>query len=113
MAEDRRADRPDDKANSVDREGLQGADHRISGREVQFAEGERRDQTVEQEIVRFNDGPDRAGDDGAAQLCAVLDLGKGTQSNFGCRHGISSLKRWYWFFALALSRRPTHLRIPA
>ena len=88
MPEQRGADRTRDKADGVDAEGLQGSDQRIGGRKKQFREDERGDLDVKQEIVSLDDRADGAGDDRAAQLPAVLGLGKRTGRDPGCCHRI-------------------------
>src|SRR5262249_11563946 len=90
MAEDRRADRAAEEADGVYAESLQRADQRIGGREVQFSEGQRCDQTVKQEIVRLDHSPDGARDDCAAQLRAVLSVRQTCVDEFGCTHHRSS-----------------------
>src|SRR5580700_335510 len=75
MAEDRGADRTRDKPDGVDREGLQHADQGIGFWEEQLAENQPRNDAVEQEIVPFDRGAHRAGDDRTAQLPPVLGLG--------------------------------------
>ncbi len=88
MPEQRGADRTRDKADGVDAEGLQGSDQRIGGRKKQMREDERGDLDVKQEIVSLDDRADGAGDDRAAQLPAVLGLGKRTRRDPGCCHRI-------------------------
>ena len=99
MAEKRRSDRARDKADRVNAKGLQGSDQRVGVREIQFGEDERRDEDVEQKIIRLDNGADRAGDDGAAQLGAVLGFGKTAGGLIGCRHPLLPL-------FVVLSRRP-------
>ena len=99
MAEKRRPDRARDKADRVNAKGLQGSDQRVGVREIQFGEDERRDEDVEQKIIRLDNGADRAGDDGAAQLGAVLGFGKTAGGLIGCRHPLLPL-------FVVLSRRP-------
>ena len=86
MAEDRRPDRPTDKADEEDREGLQYADQRVRLGEEELAEDQPRDLAVKQEIVPFDGRADRAGNQRAAQLRAVLGVGKRADANFDCRH---------------------------
>jgi hypothetical protein len=62
MAEDRRPDRPRDKADGVDREGLQCPDQRVRLREIELGENQPGDRAVDEEIVPFDRRADRAGD---------------------------------------------------
>ena len=76
MAEDRRTDRACGKADGVDRERLQRARQRIGLGEIQLGEDERRPLAVEEEIVPFDRRADRAGDHGAPQLGAMVEVEK-------------------------------------
>jgi hypothetical protein len=76
MAEQSCADRAGDKADGVDAKGLQYPDQWVGFREIQLREDERGHENVEQEIVCLDYCTDCARDDCAAQLPAVLDLGK-------------------------------------
>src|SRR5260370_7117773 len=82
MAENRGADWTDGETDGVDREGLQGAHQRIGSREIQFPEGERRHQTVGQEVIGFDYRSDGAGDHGATQGRTVLGVGQAGGGNF-------------------------------
>src|SRR5207237_9389005 len=76
MAEERRPDRPRDKADGVDREGLQHADQRVGFGEEKLPEGEARDDAVEEEIVPLDRRADRARDYRPPQLRAMIGLGQ-------------------------------------
>ena len=65
-----------DKADGVDREGLQGADQGIRFRKVKLRENKPGHGAVEKEVIPLDRGPDRAGDYRPPQLHPVLDLGK-------------------------------------
>src|SRR3954447_69617 len=86
MAEQRRAERSRNKADSIDAERLQRADQRVGGGKIQLGEDEWRNQHVKQEIVGLDYGADRAGDDGAAQLRAVFGIGKIGANSGGRSH---------------------------
>ena len=86
MTEDRRADRPPDKADEKHAEGFEHADERTGMREIKLAENQRGHRAVEQEIVPFDQGADGAGDQGAAQLLAVLAVRERARSDVNCRH---------------------------
>jgi hypothetical protein len=90
MAEDRGAYRSCDKADSEDREGLQRACQRIGCGEIQLRKYDRGHLAVEQKIVPFDRRAYRAGDNGAAQLGAMVEVGKRRNSNVGNRHWGSS-----------------------
>ena len=62
----------------------------FGGREIQIREDQRGNNYVKQEIISLDDRSDGAGDDRAAQLPALLGLGKRTRRDPGCRHRISS-----------------------
>jgi hypothetical protein len=89
MPEDRRSDWPADKADEKDGEGFEHADYRVRFGEEELAEDKPRDLAVKQEIVPFNRGPDRAGDQSTAQLRTMFEIGKPTRRDIGCRHRIS------------------------
>src|SRR5262249_38109257 len=72
MAEYRRSDRPTEKSDEKDREGLQNADDRIRLRKKELAEDQPCDLPVKQKVIPFNRSPDRAGDQRTAQLPAML-----------------------------------------
>ncbi len=82
MAEERGADGTRDKADRVDPERLQCPDQRVGSREIQIREDERGHLHVEEEIVSLDRGSDRARDDGAAELPAVLGIGKGARGEY-------------------------------
>src|SRR5271169_5242526 len=86
MAEYRRPDGPAEKSDEKDGERLQHADDRIRLRKEKFAEDQPCHLAVEQEIVPFDRRADRAGDQGTAQLPAMLGLGEVAHRNFGYRH---------------------------
>jgi hypothetical protein len=67
-------------------EGLQCPDQRVGVGEIQFREDEGGYENVEQEIVRLDHCTDRTRDDCAAQLPAMLGLGKLACGDSGCRH---------------------------
>jgi hypothetical protein len=60
------ADRARDKTHEIDGERFQDADQRVGFREEQLGEDEAGDDAVEEEVVPFDGGADRAGDNGAA-----------------------------------------------
>ena len=70
------ADRTGDKADRINREGLQSADQRVRFREVQLGKNQTGYSAVQKEVVLLYRGPDRAGDYRTPQLYLVLDLGK-------------------------------------
>ena len=76
MAEERRSYGPGDKADGIDTERLQRPDQRVGRWKEQLGKDQRRDDDVEQKIVRLDHRADRAGDNRAAQLCAVLGIGE-------------------------------------
>ncbi len=86
MAEDRRPDGPTDKTDEEDGERLKHADQRVGLGEEELAEDEPRHLAVKQEVVSLDRRADRAGDDGAAQLPAMLGVGKRADANFDRRH---------------------------
>src|SRR5438105_8662619 len=89
MAEERRAERAGYKADGVDAERLQRSDQRVGRGEIQFRENQRGNEHVEQEIIRLDHRADGRGDNGAAQLHAVLSIGQVFGRNPGCRHRVS------------------------
>jgi hypothetical protein len=72
MAKDRRSDRTSDKTDEKHSERLQHADERIGFGKEQLAEDQPGYLAVEQEVVPFDRGANRAGDQGSAQLRAVF-----------------------------------------
>ncbi len=72
MAEDRRTHGARDETDRIDRESLERADERIGFREEELGEDEARDDAVEEKIIPFDRGPDRARDDGSPQLYPLL-----------------------------------------
>ena len=88
MAEYRRADRPTEKPYEKNGKRLEHADQRIRLREEKLAENQAGHLAVKQEIVPFDCRTDRAGDQGAAQLPAMLGFGEAACGNFGCRHRV-------------------------
>jgi len=89
VAEDERPDRPGDETDEEDRVRLHRADQRVRLRKVEFRKDQPGHGATEEKIVPLDRRSDRAGDHGAPQLPAVVDVGKGTRGNLGCRHGIS------------------------
>ena len=74
MTEERRPDRPGDKADGIDRKRLQHADQRVGFGEEELPEGEAGDDAVEQEIVPLDRRADRARDHRPPQLRAVIGV---------------------------------------
>ena len=89
MTEDGGADRAGDKADGIDRKGLQGADQRIGSRKIELGEDQPGHRAVDEEIVPLDRRADRAGDHRAAQLPAVLDLGQRSSVHHSGHHGAS------------------------
>jgi hypothetical protein len=75
MPEDGGANRPRHEPDRIDAEGLQRADQRIGMGKEQLGENQPGDRAVEEEIVPLDGSPNRAGNNGAAQLNAVLIFG--------------------------------------
>jgi hypothetical protein len=95
MTEDCRSDRPRDKANGVDSEGLQCPDQRVRLREIELGENQPGDRAVDEEIVPFDRRAHRAGNHRAPQLGAMLEYGKALDGAAGGCHrdllpGVSS-----------------------
>ena len=78
MPENGGADRTCNEADRIDRKGLERSDPWIGVREEQLGEDEAGDGAVEEEVVPFDRGPDRGGDDGAAKLNLMLGWGEGS-----------------------------------
>ena len=76
VTEDRRSHGPRDEAHGIDCEGLQRAYPGVRVRKEQLGEDEAGDSAVKEEIVPFNGGADRGGDDGAAELHLVFGRGE-------------------------------------
>jgi len=74
MAKDCRPDRPTDKPDEKDPEGLEHTDDWIGFGEKQLTEDKPGYRPVEQEIILFDRGADRAGDHRSTQLPAMLRL---------------------------------------
>ena len=74
MAEYRRADRPPDKPDKENAERLENADQGSGLGEEERSEDQRAHLAVKQEIIPFDRGADRAGDQCAVQLRAMLDV---------------------------------------
>ena len=97
--------------------------------EEKLAENQAGHLTVKQEIVPFDCRTDRAGDQGAAQLPAMLGFGEAACGNFGCRHRVPpqgcqaykelpvvvlpALMREAFPHALMLSERKINIKQPA
>ncbi len=77
VAEDRGADRPRDEAHRVDGERLQHANQGIGLWKEQLAKDEAGHRAVEQEIVPFDGGADRAGDEARRNCAPMIGFGKG------------------------------------
>ena len=75
VTEDCRADRTGDKADVENYVSLQRPHQRIRIRKKQLCKDQPSDGAVEQEIIPFDRGSDRAGDQGSPQLPAVLCVG--------------------------------------
>jgi hypothetical protein len=86
MAEYRRSDRPADKAYEKDCEGFEHSDYRVRFGEEELAEDQPGDLAVKQEIVPLNRRTDRASDERATQLRAVLGVGQRRSTKFDCGH---------------------------
>src|SRR5579883_2604790 len=86
MAEDRSPDRPRGEADGKYGEGLQRADQRLGGRKIQFCKDESGQLAVDEKIVPLDRRSDRTGDHRAAQLAAVLGIGKRNGGNLGRGH---------------------------
>ena len=90
MAEDRRADRPPDKADEEHAERLEHTDQWIGFGEEELAEHQPGDRAVQQEVVPFDRGADRAGDQGATQVAMMFGRGKATRGGGELSHRCSS-----------------------
>jgi hypothetical protein len=76
---DRTSAKPDRTRNEADRENgkrLQDAGQGVRRRKIQLGEDQRGHLAIQQEIVPFDCRADRAGDHRAAQLGAVIEVGK-------------------------------------
>ena len=87
MTENCRANRARKEAHRIDRECLEHADQRLGCGKEQFAEHQSSNDAVEEKIVPFDGGTDRAGDNGPAQLAAMGGLGQRARQNVGHCHG--------------------------
>src|SRR5262245_64251187 len=76
MPEDGSADRPSYEPDRIDGKGLQRADQRIGMGKEQLGENEPSDRAVKEKIVPLDGRANRAGNNGAAQLNAVLIFGQ-------------------------------------
>jgi hypothetical protein len=85
MAEYRRSNRTGDKADRVNHKGLQCSGQRVGAGEIELREDEPGNRAVDEEIVPFDRGADRAGDHRAAQLPPVLELRQRSRRDDG-RH---------------------------
>jgi hypothetical protein len=72
MAEDEGADRARHEADEINAKRAERRGQRVLVREEELAEDEPGHGAVEQEIVPFDRGPDRGGDDGPPELAIVL-----------------------------------------
>src|SRR5215467_4632421 len=97
-----RATKPTAKTANACRTPVRGSD---DGK-YSLAKNQRRHLTIEQEIVPLDCRADRARDDRAAQLRAVIGVGKQNGRGFGYAHRHCSLFR-------AAGPRRTHLRLRA
>jgi hypothetical protein len=87
MAENCRADRARKEAHRIDRECLEHADQRLGRGKEQLAENQSSNDAVQQKIVPFDGGADRAGNNGPAQLDSMVGLGQWARQSIGHRHG--------------------------
>jgi hypothetical protein len=74
VTEDERSDRPRNKADKKDRVGLHRRDQRVGRRKVEFRKDQPGDDAVKQKIVPLYRRADRAGDHGAPQFRAAVDV---------------------------------------
>src|SRR5262249_26583009 len=72
MPENRSTHRARDKADGIDRKGLERADPWVGVREEQFGKDQARDGRIEEEIVPLDRGTDGGGDHGAPKLNLVV-----------------------------------------
>jgi len=86
MPKDRRADRTRNEADRENGKRLQDAGQGVRRRKIQFREDQRGHLAIQQEIVPFDCRADRAGDHRAAQLGAVIEVGKWDCSDVGYGH---------------------------
>src|SRR5208337_1905298 len=86
MAEKRRAKRTGKKTHGINGECLEHADQRIGFWKKQLAKDEAGGDAVEQKIIPFDGGADRAGDHGPAQLGAMGRLVQRTRQDVGYGH---------------------------
>jgi hypothetical protein len=70
---------------------LEHADQRLGCGKEQFAEHQSSNDAVEEKIVPFDGGTDRAGDNSSAQLAAMGGLGQRARQNVDQCHGKASL----------------------
>ena len=74
MAEDRSTDGARHEADGINGESLERADERIGFREEKLGEDEACDHAIEEEIIPFDRGADRARDHGSPELHTMLCL---------------------------------------
>jgi hypothetical protein len=111
MAKDCCADGACDETHHVHGESFEHADQRVGFRKEQLGEYEAGDNAVQEEVVPFDGGADRAGDNGAAQLDAMEGVGLRTRQNLGHCHGEPPLGGKMRFCSLAehaAMRAPAH-----
>jgi hypothetical protein len=84
VAEDRAANRPGDEPHCVDGEVLQHANQGIRLGKEKLAEDETHYRAVEQKIMPFDACADRASDDSALQLRAMIGARQGVRCDAGC-----------------------------
>src|SRR5579883_1508991 len=75
MAEDRRPDRPGDKADEIGAEGQEGCRQRLEGGKEKLAKYQPGRGAIEEEVVPFDGGADGGGEDRLAQLDVMVHCG--------------------------------------
>ena len=87
VTEDRRTDRPGNETDRIDGERFQHSNQGIGLGKKQLAENQAGHRAVKQEIVPFDRGAYRAGDQRATQLRPVFGFRqRGGGSDIHCRH---------------------------
>src|SRR3974390_31532 len=82
MTKDRSADRTPDEADEVGAECRECRSQWVFIGKIEFTEDQAGSGAVDEEVVPLDSGADGSGDDGFAELCAVV--GSGQRIEFGC-----------------------------
>ena len=91
MTEDRRPNRAADKPDKEDAECLENPDQGSGFGEEERSKDQCSHLAVEQEVVPFDRRSDRAGDQGAAQLRAMLGVADAGGCHFSAGHVSSTM----------------------